>query len=142
MEEDYQGENKRGGDKMPCYIVREEEAKKLGHVNLLGKVNKKAHLSQAIKSPASGNMTAGYIRLDPGYFREVESPVDEIDFFIEGTLTYSFDGQTFTAQKGDIVFVKKGTKARFSTDEGCFAFYVTYPLFQETIDALAKKMGR
>jgi ethanolamine utilization protein EutQ len=127
---------------MPCYIVREDEAMKLGHVELLGKVNEKAKLSQAIKSPASGNMTAGYIRLDPGYFREVESPVDEIDLFIEGTLTYSFDGQSFTAKKGDIVFVKKGTKARFSTDEGCFAFYVTYPLFQETIDALAKKMGR
>jgi ethanolamine utilization protein EutQ (cupin superfamily) len=127
---------------MPCYIVREEEAKKLRHVELLGKVNEKAKLSQAIKSPVSGNMTAGYIKLEPGYFREIESPLDEIDLFLEGSLTYTFEGKTFTAQKGDIVFIKKGTKARFSTEEGCFAFYVTYPLFQETIDALAKKMGR
>jgi len=142
MEEDYQRENKRGGDKMPCYIVREEEAKRLGHVELMGKVNEKAKLSQAIKSPVSNTMTAGYIKLEPGYSRELESPIDEIDLFLEGSLTYTFDGQSFTAQKGDIVFVKKGTKARFSTEEGCFAFYVTYPLFQETIDALAKKMGR
>jgi ethanolamine utilization protein EutQ (cupin superfamily) len=127
---------------MPCYIVREDEAMKLGHVELMGKVNEKAKLSQAIKSPASGNMTAGYIKLEPGYSREIESPVDEIDFFLEGALTYTFDGTSFTARRGDIVFVKKGTRARFSTEEGCLAFYVTYPLFQETIDALAKKMGR
>jgi ethanolamine utilization protein EutQ (cupin superfamily) len=127
---------------MPCFIVREEEARKLGHIELLGKVNEKAKLSQAIKSPVSENMTAGYIKLEPGYSRELESPIDEIDLFLEGSLTYTFNGQSFTAHKGDIVFVKKGTKARFSTDEGCFAFYVTYPLFQETIDALAMKMGR
>jgi len=127
---------------MPCFIVREAEAKKLGHVELMGKVNEKAKLSQAIKSPVSENMTAGYIKLEPGYCRELESPIDEIDLFLEGSLTYSFDGQSFTAHKGDIVFVKKGTKAKFSTEEGCFAFYVTYPLFQETIDELAKKMER
>jgi ethanolamine utilization protein EutQ (cupin superfamily) len=126
---------------MPCYIVREKDAKRLGHVELMGKVNEKAKLSQAIKSPESENMTAGYIKLEPGYCRELESPIDEIDLFLEGSLTYAFEGKSFTAHKGDIVFVKKGTKARFSSDEGCFAFYVTYPLFQETIDALAKKMG-
>jgi ethanolamine utilization protein EutQ len=125
---------------MPCFIVRAEEAKKLEHVNLLGKVNEKARLSQAIKSPASQNMTAGYITLEPGYYREIESPVDEIDLFLEGSLTYSSDGQTFTARNGDIVFIKKGTRAIFSSEEGCLAFYVTYPLFQETLDALAEKM--
>lgn len=124
---------------MPCYLVKEAEAKKLEHVEILGKINEKAKLSQAIRSPISRNMTAGYIQLEPGYFRELESPLDEIDLMLEGSLTYSFEGQSFTACKGDIVFIKKGTRARFSTEEGCFAFYVTYPLFQETIDALARK---
>jgi len=109
-------------------------------VEIMGRVNEKAHLSQAIKSPASQNMTAGYIRLDPGYHREIESPVDEVDLFLEGSLTYTAEGTTFNAQKGDIVFIKKGTMATFSTEEGCFAFYVTYPLFQETIDEMARKM--
>jgi len=125
---------------MPCYIVKEKEAKKLGHVAILGRVNEKVHLSQAIKSPASQNMTAGYIRLDPRYHREIESPVDEVDLFLEGSLTYTAEGTTFTAQKGDVVFIKKGTMATFSTEEGCLAFYVTYPLFQETIDEIARKM--
>jgi len=125
---------------MPCYIVKEKEAIKLGHVEIMGRVNEKVHLSQSIKSPASQNMTAGYIRLDPGYHREIESPVDEVELFLEGSLTYTAEGTTFNAQKGDIVFIKKGTTATFSTEEGCLAFYVTYPLFQETIDEIARKM--
>ena len=125
---------------MPCYIVREKDAKKLGHVEIMGKVNEKAHLSQAIASPVSQNMTAGYIRLDPGYHRDIESPIDEVDLFLEGSLTYTSEGTTFTAQKGDIVFIQKGTKATFSTPEGCLAFYVTYPLFQETLDELVTRL--
>ena len=125
---------------MPCYIVKEKEAIKLGHLEIMGKVNEKARLSQAIKSPTSQNMTASYIRLDPGYHREIQSPVDEVDLFLEGSLTYTAEGTTFTAQKGDIVFIKKGTMATFSTEEGCLAFYVTYPLLQETIDEMARKM--
>ena len=126
--------------RMPCYIVREKDAQKLGHVEIMGKVNEKAHLSQAIASPDSQNMTAGYIRLDPGYHRDIESPVDEVDLFLEGSLTYASEGTTFTAQRGDIVFIKKGTKATFSTEEGCLAFYVTYPLLQETLDELVNRL--
>jgi hypothetical protein len=29
---------------MPCYIVKEKEAKKLGHVEILGRVNEKVYL--------------------------------------------------------------------------------------------------
>ena len=39
---------------MPCYIVREDEAMKLGHVELMGKVNEKAKLSQAINHRQAG----------------------------------------------------------------------------------------
>jgi len=125
---------------MPCYIVREQDAKKLAHVEIFGTVNEKVHLSQAIKSPISHHMTAGYIRLDAGYQRYIESPVDEVDLFLEGTLTYSSESESFTARTGDIVFIPKGTKATFSTEEGCTAFYVTYPLLQETLDEIARTM--
>jgi ethanolamine utilization protein EutQ (cupin superfamily) len=125
---------------MPCFIVKEDDAKKLGHVEIMGRVNEKAHFSQAVASPVSKNMTAGYIRLDPGYHRDIESPVDEVNLFLEGSLTYTAEGTTFSAKKGDIVFIKKGTKATFSTEEGCFAFYVTYPLFQETLDELVTRL--
>ena len=126
---------------MPCILVSEKEAKKLEHSTATGSVSTKAFISQAIASPVSRNMTAGYIRLDPGYDKELESPVDEIDLFLEGTLTYVCEGTTFTARAGDIVFIAQGTRVRFSTEEGCFGFFVTYPLLRETVEAL-KRQGK
>ena len=124
---------------MSCFIVREQEAKKLEKSVLFGKVSQKAYISQAIASPISKNMTAGYLKLDPGYSKYLESPVDEIDLFLEGSLTYAFEGKSFTAQKGDIVFIERGSRVNFITEGGCFVFYATYPLMQETVDALVKK---
>jgi len=127
---------------MPCFIVREQEAKKLKKSTLFGVEDERVYFSQAIDSPVSKNMTAGYIRLSPGYSKELESPVDEVDLFLEGTLTYTCEGRSFTAKKGDIVFIEKGSKLHFITEEGCFAFFVTYPLMREAIDALKKQIER
>jgi ethanolamine utilization protein EutQ len=127
---------------MPCVLVREEDAQKLEPSAATGSVSKKAFISQAIASPASKNMNAGYIKLKPGYAQEFESPLDEIDLFLEGSLTYTCEGETFTAQKGDIVFIEKGSRVQFVTQEGCFGFFVTYPLLQETVEALKRKAGK
>jgi ethanolamine utilization protein EutQ len=124
---------------MPCVLVREVDAKKLEPSAATGSVSTEAFISQAIASPASKHMTAGYIQLKPGYAKEFESPIDEIDLFLDGSLTYTCEGQTFTAEKGDIVFIEKGSKVKFVTEDGCFGFFVTYPLLQETVEALAKE---
>ena len=121
------------------HIVREEEAKKLETSVLFGSPNEYASLSQAIASPKSKNLTGGFLRLNPGYDKELQSPVDEIDLFLEGSLTLECDGQTLIPKKGDILFIEKGSKMHFTTDEGCLVFYVTYPLLQETVDALKKQ---
>lgn len=121
------------------YIVREQDAKKLEVSTMFGGRNEKAAMSQAIASPVSKNMTGGYLRLYPGYKKELEIPLDEIDVFLEGSLTLTFEGKTFTVQKGDVLFIKKGDKALYSTDEGCFVFFVTYPLLKETVEALKKE---
>lgn len=123
---------------MACVIVREQEAKRLKKSTLFGPGDEKAYNFQAIASPVSKNMTAGYLRLHPGYAKEFESPVDEVDLFLEGSLTYTCEGKSFTAQKGDIAFIEKGSKVHFITEEGCFVFFVTYPLMQEAIEALKK----
>jgi len=130
--------NKAKEKTMP-HIVPEEEAKKLETSVLFGSPNEYASLSQAIASPISKNLTGGYLRLKPGYDKELQSPVDEIDLFLEGSLTLTFDGQSKTAKKGDILFIEKGSKIHFKTDEGCLVFFVTYPLLQETVDALKKQ---
>ena len=126
---------------MSCYIVRDEEAKKLKPNVLFGKVSDDAHISHVIDSPESTHMTAGYLRLAPGYSKDLESPVDEIDLFMEGSLTVTCEGKTFTARKGDVFFMQRGTKAHFDTKDGCLVFYATYPLMQEAMDEVAKKLG-
>jgi len=123
---------------MHCFIVREQEAKKLKKSTLFGVEDERVYFSLAIDSPVSKHMSAGYIRLHPGYAKELESPVDEVDLFLEGSLTYTCEGNSFTAKKGDIVFIEKGSKVHFTTEEGCFAFFVTYPLMQEAIDEFRK----
>ena len=121
------------------HIVREDEAKKLETSVLFGSPNEYASLSQAIASPKSKNLTGGYLRLKPGYDKELQSPVDEIDLFLEGSLTLTFDGQTLKPKKGDILFIEKGSKIHFKTEDGCLVFFVTYPLLQETVDELLKQ---
>ena len=120
------------------YIVREQEAKKLETSTLFGGRNEKAASSQPIASPISKNLTGGFLRLQPGYTEDLTSPLDEIDLFLEGSLTYSFGGKSFIARRGDVVLIEKGDKIHFSTDEGCFVFFVTYPLMKETVEELMK----
>jgi ethanolamine utilization protein EutQ len=124
---------------MPCVLVREEDAKKLEPSAATGTVSTMAFASQAIASPESMNMTAGYLKLKPGYDKEFICPVDEIDLFLEGSLTYICEGKIFTAQTGDIVFIEKGSTVKCSTEGGCFGFFVTYPLIKETLEALKKE---
>lgn len=126
---------------MPCIHIPEREAKKLEPSTATGSISTKAFISQPIASPHSKNMTAGYIQLDAGYAKEFQSPVDEIDLFLEGSLTYTCEGKTFTAQKGDIVFIERGSRVRFMTDKGCIGFFVTYPLMRETVEELQRKGG-
>ena len=74
-----------------------------------------------------------------GYAKDFVSPIDEIDFFLDGSLTYTYEGKSFIARKGDVVFFEKGEKTRFVTDEGCSVFFTTFPLMIETVGALIKE---
>ena len=120
------------------HIVRKEKAQNLEVSTLFGK-NEKALISMPIASPVSKNLTGGFIELKPGYAKDFLSPIDEIDFFLDGSLTYTHEGKSFTARKGDVVFFEKGEKISFVTDEGCSVFFVTFPLMMETIEALKKE---
>ena len=55
-----------------------------------------------------------------GYAKDFVSPIDEIDFFLDGLLPYIYEGKSFAARKGDVVF------------------FVTFPLMMETVEALKK----
>ncbi len=52
---------------------------------------------------------------------------DEIDYIIEGALTILDKGKTTTAQKGQVVFIPKGSDIQFSVTGKSRFLYVTYP---------------
>ena len=52
---------------------------------------------------------------------------DEIDYVIEGRLSIIVDGRRITADKGEIVYIPKGTKIKFSVEGFARFMYVTYP---------------
>lgn len=52
---------------------------------------------------------------------------DEVDYVIEGTLEIVIDGRRVTAGPGEIVFIPKDTKIRFSTPDRTRFMYVCYP---------------
>ena len=101
------------------YIVWKGKAQKLEGSTLFGK-NEKALISMPIASPVSKNLTGGFIKLKSGYAKDFVSPIDEIDFFLDGLLPYIYEGKSFAARKGDVVF------------------FVTFPLMMETVEALKK----
>ena len=90
-------------------------------------VSDMALITKAVDKPVSQYMTAGYLELKSGYDRELTTEYEEVNLFLEGSLTYSFDGQSFTAQKGDVVLIEQGSRVHYVTTEGCLVFYALYP---------------
>lgn len=113
---------------MACHLVKKETAMDLRPSDLTRHVNDMALVKEAIDKPISKHMTAGYLRLKAGYDRQLSTEYEEVNVFLEGTLTYTFDGKSFTAGPGDVVLIEQGSsKVHYHTDEGCLVFFVLYP---------------
>ncbi|MBC1543660.1 cupin domain-containing protein [Listeria cossartiae] len=52
---------------------------------------------------------------------------DEVDYVIEGRLDVVIDGRTVSAGPGEIIFIPKGSKIKFSVTGEARFVYVTYP---------------
>lgn len=52
---------------------------------------------------------------------------DEVDYIIEGRLDVVIDGRTVSAGPGEIIFIPKGSKIKFSVTGEARFVYVTYP---------------
>lgn len=52
---------------------------------------------------------------------------DEIDYIIEGSLNIVKDGIKTTGEKGEIIFIPKGSSIKFSVDGFARFLYFTYP---------------
>ena len=52
---------------------------------------------------------------------------DEIDYVIEGQLDIIYKDKKFSASKGEIILIPKGSKISFSVGGYARFMYVTYP---------------
>jgi ethanolamine utilization protein EutQ len=81
---------------------------------------------QELVSKDDSKMSAGFLTIEKSSF-EWELCYEELDFVIEGTLTVTLNGKTFTAHAGDVLFVPSGSKVVWGSPDKTRIFYATYP---------------
>lgn len=81
------------------------------------------------------------MKFDPGFSVEGTMSVEEIEYIKEGSFKYTCKGKTFTARKGDVVFLPKGTPVIFSTDTGGVFVAITYPHLKNEAVAKARVLS-
>lgn len=81
---------------------------------------------QELISKDDSKMSAGFLTIEKSSF-DWELCYEEIDYVIEGTLTVTIDGKTFTAHAGDVLFVPSGSKVVWGSPDKARVFYATYP---------------
>lgn len=74
----------------------------------------------------SPRLGCGVMELDDTSF-EWKLSYDEVDYILEGTLDIIIDGRTVRAQAGEVLFIPKDTKIRFSTPNKTRFLYICYP---------------
>ncbi len=81
---------------------------------------------QELVSKDESHISAGFLVIDHSSF-EWELTYEEIDYVIEGTLTVTIDGKTYTAKAGDVLFVPSGSNVIWGSPDKARVFYATYP---------------
>ena len=104
----------------PCYCFQEKDRLNTG--NPSDKVYTKDFFSLS-ESPRLG---CGVMEVDHTDFPWTLN-YDEVDIVMEGRLTVSMGGEQLTAEKGEIIYIPKGSKIHFSSDTKARFYYVTYP---------------
>jgi ethanolamine utilization protein EutQ len=90
-----------------------------------GNPNNKVYYQELI-SKEDSSMSAGFLTIEKSSF-EWELCYEEIDYVIEGTLTITINGKTFTANAGDVLYVPSGSKVVWGSPDKAKIFYTTYP---------------
>lgn len=90
-----------------------------------GDPNAKVYYQELI-SKEEAQISAGFLEIDHSSF-DWELTYEEIDYVISGTLEITIEGQTFTANPGDVVFVPKDSKVTWCSPNKVKLFYATYP---------------
>lgn len=91
-----------------------------------GKPGDKVFLTDVLSLDESERLGCGIMEMEETAFDWILN-YDEIDYVIDGTLEIIIDGKTVTGNRGDILFIPKGSKIQFSAPNFARFMYVVYP---------------
>ena len=91
-----------------------------------GKPGDKVFLTDVLSLDESERLGCGIMEMEETAF-DWTLNYDEIDYVIDGTLEIVIDGKTVTGNRGDILFIPKGSKIQFSAPNFARFMYVVYP---------------
>ncbi|MDR3048919.1 MAG: cupin domain-containing protein [Elusimicrobiota bacterium] len=91
-----------------------------------GKKGDKVLLKDLVTLQESPRLAFGVMEMDATDF-EWTLNYDEVDYIIEGTLEIIIDGRKVIGNKGDAIFIPKGSPIHFSAPKFARFLYVTYP---------------
>jgi ethanolamine utilization protein EutQ len=111
-------------DKSGVFVVKTATVK--GEPFDTGKRGDNVRLIDLATLKESPRMGAGIMEIDHTTFDWFLN-YDEYDYVIEGSLSIVIDGNTITGNKGDILFIPKGSRIQFSAPEFARLMYVSCP---------------
>jgi ethanolamine utilization protein EutQ len=91
-----------------------------------GKSGDKVFLKDIVSLEESPRLGFGVMEMDHSAF-DWTLNYDEVDYIIEGRLEVRKDGRTTAANKGEVIFIPKGSSITFSAPDFARIMYVTYP---------------
>jgi ethanolamine utilization protein EutQ len=91
-----------------------------------GKPGDKVFLKDIVSLEESPNLGFGAMEMDHSSF-DWTLNYDEVDYIVEGRLEIRKDGRTTAANKGEVIFIPKGSSITFVAPDFVRFMYVTYP---------------
>ena len=91
-----------------------------------GKAGDKVFLKDLVSLEESPRLGFGVMEMDHSSF-DWTLNYDEVDYIIEGRLEILKDGRKIAADKGEVIFIPKGSPITFSSPGFTRFLYVVYP---------------
>ncbi|MHB8071746.1 MAG: cupin domain-containing protein [Candidatus Cryosericum sp.] len=84
-------------------------------------------LVDVITMDDSASISGGFMSWHKGAGFSWTLNYDEIDYVVEGRMEITCDGKTLVADRGDTVFIPKGSSVHWNTPTWTKIYYVTFP---------------
>ncbi len=91
-----------------------------------GKAGDKVYLKDVLTIEESPRLGCGIMEMEESTF-DWTLNYDEVDIVLEGSLNIIVNGETVTANAGELIYIPKGTPIQFSVPQYAKFVYVTYP---------------